>query len=150
MIPSALLLATAQTIPWNLSVGITMTLANLVAFVIGYFAIQNTGAGPALPLPQLASKKSFGLPELLATMSFGHILGAGLVLGLSNAGVCWWGQGVGCGVWGFTDFEVVSYLIFREKVPEFYPRSLQWLALFEVKKVQKSYPTRFLDLFSRP
>ncbi len=38
MIPSALLLATAQTIPWNLSVGITMTLANLVAFVIGYFA----------------------------------------------------------------------------------------------------------------
>jgi photosystem I subunit 10 len=87
MIPSALLLATAQTIPWNLSVGITMTLANLVAFVIGYFAIQTTGAGPALPLPQLASKKSFGLPELLATMSFGHILGAGLVLGLSNAGI---------------------------------------------------------------
>ncbi|TRT99305.1 MAG: hypothetical protein EWV61_15880 [Microcystis aeruginosa Ma_AC_P_19900807_S300] len=37
--------------------------------------------------------------------------------------------GVGCGVWGFTDFEVVSYLIFREKVPEFYPRSLQWSAL---------------------
>ncbi len=35
----------------------------------------------------LASKKSFGLPELLATMSFGHILGAGLVLGLSNAGI---------------------------------------------------------------
>jgi hypothetical protein len=29
-------------------------------------------------------------------------------------------------VWGFTDFEVVSYLIFREKVQEFYPRSLQW------------------------
>jgi hypothetical protein len=23
--------------------------------------------------------------------------------------------GVGCGVWGFTDFQVVSYLIFREK-----------------------------------
>ncbi|MFN5972455.1 MAG: hypothetical protein ACK47N_08085 [Microcystis sp.] len=40
----------------------------------------------------------------------------------------------GCGVWGFTDFEVVSYLIFREKVPEFYPRSLQWSALFEGKK----------------
>jgi len=45
--------------------------------------------------------------------------------------------GVGCGVWGFTSFEVVNYLIFREKV-------------FEGKKVQKSYPTRFLDLFSRP
>nr|WP_249268176.1 hypothetical protein [Microcystis aeruginosa] len=54
------------------------------------------------------------------------------------------------GVWGFTSFEVVNYLIFREKVPEFSPRSPQWLALFEGKKVQKSYPTRFLDLFSRP
>ncbi|GBF52844.1 hypothetical protein N0824_00693 [Microcystis sp. 0824] len=42
---------------------------------------------------------------------------------------------MGCEVWGFTDFEGVSYLIFREKVQEFYPRSLQWLALFEGKKV---------------
>jgi hypothetical protein len=47
--------------------------------------------------------------------------------------VCWksfpWGR-----VWGFTDFQVVNYLIFREKVPEFPPRSLQWSALFEGKK----------------
>jgi hypothetical protein len=45
------------------------------------------------------------------------------------------GWGVGCGVWGFTHFQVVNYLIFREKVPEFSPQSLQWLALFEGKKV---------------
>ena len=32
--------------------------------------------------------------------------------------------GVGCRVWGFTDFEVVSYLIFREKVQGFCRRSL--------------------------
>nr|WP_242034477.1 hypothetical protein [Microcystis flos-aquae] len=38
-------------------------------------------------------------------------------------------------VWGFTHFQVVNYLIFREKVPEFSPQSLQWSALFEVKKV---------------
>ncbi|TRV16732.1 MAG: hypothetical protein EWV89_05040 [Microcystis wesenbergii Mw_QC_B_20070930_S4] len=38
--------------------------------------------------------------------------------------------GVGCGVWGFNHFEVVNYLFFREKVP--------------------CYPTRFLDLFSKP
>ncbi|WP_287710585.1 hypothetical protein [Microcystis sp. M076S1] len=43
--------------------------------------------------------------------------------------------GVGCGVWGFTHFQVVNYLIFREKVPEFSPQSLQVSALFEVKKV---------------
>ena len=42
---------------------------------------------------------------------------------------------MGFGVWGFTSFEVVSYLIFREKVQEFSPRSPQWLALFEGKKV---------------
>jgi hypothetical protein len=43
--------------------------------------------------------------------------------------------GAGCGVLGFTDFEGVNYLIFREKVPEFSPRPLQGLALFEGKKV---------------
>ncbi|TRV17164.1 MAG: hypothetical protein EWV40_19185 [Microcystis flos-aquae Mf_WU_F_19750830_S460] len=26
--------------------------------------------------------------------------------------------GVGCGVWGFTHFQGVNYLIFREKVPK--------------------------------
>jgi photosystem I subunit 10 len=64
-----------------------MSFANLFAIIIGYFAIQNTGEGKGLPLPQLASKKTFGLPELLATMSFGHILGAGIVLGLASTGV---------------------------------------------------------------
>ncbi|TRV06252.1 MAG: hypothetical protein EWV45_22620 [Microcystis flos-aquae Mf_QC_C_20070823_S10D] len=38
--------------------------------------------------------------------------------------------GVGCGVWGFIDFQVVNYLIFREKVPEFSPQSLQWSAIY--------------------
>ncbi|AKV65395.1 hypothetical protein VL20_156 [Microcystis panniformis FACHB-1757] len=28
-------------------------------------------------------------------------------------------------MWGFTDFEGVNYLIFREKVPEFSPRHSQ-------------------------
>ncbi|WP_170915580.1 hypothetical protein [Microcystis aeruginosa] len=47
------------------------------------------------------------------------------------------GAGCGCGVWGvgFYRFQVVNYLIFREKVPEFSPQSLQWSALFEGKKV---------------
>jgi photosystem I subunit 10 len=78
---------TPLTVTWNSSVAIIMIFCNLFAFFIGYFAIQNTGAGPDLPLPQLASRKNFGLPELLATASFGHILGAGMVLGLSSAGI---------------------------------------------------------------
>jgi hypothetical protein len=32
-----------------------------------------------------------------------------------------WGLGVGGWGMGFTDFQVVNYLIFREKVPEFSP-----------------------------
>lgn len=79
--------APVVTTSWNLSVGMIMITANLFSFILGYFAIQKTGQGPELPLPQLASKKKFGLPELLATASFGHILGAGIILGLSNAGL---------------------------------------------------------------
>jgi hypothetical protein len=55
-------------------------------------------------------------------------------LGLAEKVFRWW-QGVGCGVWGFIDFQVVNYLIFREKVPEISPQSLQWSAIFERKKV---------------
>jgi photosystem I subunit 10 len=75
------------TVAWNPSVAIIMIVCNLLAIGIGYFAIQNTGKGPSLPFPQLASRKSFGLPELLATASLGHILGAGMILGLSSAGI---------------------------------------------------------------
>jgi hypothetical protein len=42
--------------------------------------------------------------------------------------------GAGCGVWGFTGFEVANYLIFREKEPKFPPRSRQGLPLFDFKK----------------
>lgn len=89
MLSTSMILAQTNTltVQWNLSVGAIMIFANLFAFILGYFAIQKTGAGPDLPLPQLASRKKFGLPELLATGSFGHILGAGIVLGLSNAGL---------------------------------------------------------------
>ena len=34
-------------------------------------------------------------------------------------------------VWGFTHFNRVNYLIFREKVPEFSPRPLPYLVLFD-------------------
>lgn len=75
------------TVSWNLNVAIVMILSNLFAIIIGRFAIKNPGQGPALPTSQPGLWKSFGLPELLATASFGHILGAGMILGLSNAGV---------------------------------------------------------------
>jgi photosystem I subunit 10 len=64
-----------------------MILCNLFAIAIGYYAIQRRGVGPALPVQLPAMFTGFGLPELLATTSFGHVLGTGVILGLSNAGV---------------------------------------------------------------
>lgn len=76
-----------HTIEWTPSVAIVMILANIFAIVIGRFAIKNAGQGPDLPINKPQVWQNFGLAELLATASFGHILGAGLILGLSNAGV---------------------------------------------------------------
>ncbi|TVQ52309.1 MAG: photosystem I reaction center subunit PsaK [Spirulina sp. DLM2.Bin59] len=75
------------TVAWSANVALVMILSNLLAIAIGRFAIKNPGQGPALPTSKPGLWKSFGFPELLATASFGHILGAGLILGLANAGV---------------------------------------------------------------
>ena len=83
---SASLLATAATVEWSPSVAIVMIICNLVAFGLGRFAIKNPGQGPGLPGGKPALLANFGLPELLATASFGHLLGAGAILGLANAG----------------------------------------------------------------
>ncbi len=90
MLNSTLLLAVQATVPstaeWTPAVGLVMILCNLLAIAIGRYAIQNPGVGPDLPADKPALFRKFGIPELLATMSFGHILGAGVILGLSNAG----------------------------------------------------------------
>lgn len=79
--------AVPQTVTWNLNVAIVMIACNLFAIAIGYYAIQKRGQGPALPIELPAMFTGFGIPELLATTSFGHLLGAGMILGLSNAGI---------------------------------------------------------------
>jgi photosystem I subunit X len=72
---------------WSSSVGIVMIVCNLFAIAIGKYAIQQRGVGPALPVEVPALFTGFGLPELLATASFGHVLGAGAILGLRSSGV---------------------------------------------------------------
>ena len=89
---NAILLAAAQsTVPptpnWTPTIGLVMILCNLFAFAIGRFAIQKAGTGPDLPGPKPDILRGFGIPELLATASFGHVLGTGVILGLTNAGV---------------------------------------------------------------
>lgn len=84
---STTLLAVATTAAWSPSVAIVMIACNLFAIAIGYYAIKNRGVGPKLPVELPAMFTGFGVPELLATASFGHLLGAGMILGLANAGL---------------------------------------------------------------
>lgn len=87
---NSILFAVQATVPatpnWTPTVGLIMILCNVFAFVIGRYAIQNPGSGPALPGSNAAILKGFGIPELLATTSLGHIIGVGVILGLTNAG----------------------------------------------------------------
>lgn len=76
-----------RTPNWTPAVGLVMILCNLLAIAIGRFAIQHPGSGPDLPVDKPALFRNFTIPELLATASFGHILGAGVILGLTNAGI---------------------------------------------------------------
>jgi photosystem I subunit X len=78
--------AAPRAVQWSPTVGLIMSLCCLFAVAVGRKAIQQRGVGPKLPVEAPALFEGFGVPELLATMSFGHILGAGVVLGLTNAG----------------------------------------------------------------
>nr|YP_010337462.1 photosystem I subunit X [Pulvinaster venetus]UNJ17047.1 photosystem I subunit X [Pulvinaster venetus] len=69
---------------WSMQVGVILLISNILAIGIGRYAIQVRGLGPSIPL---TSKDGFGLPELLATTSLGHIIGAGTILGLNSINV---------------------------------------------------------------
>jgi photosystem I subunit 10 len=81
---STLLAAATTPLEWSPTVGLIIILANLAAIAFGKSTIKYPNAEPALPSPNLFG--GFGLPALLATTAFGHILGVGIVLGLHNLG----------------------------------------------------------------
>jgi photosystem I subunit 10 len=86
VLPNLIVAAIPHTEPWGFNTAIVMIICNLVAVAIGRFAISNPGSGPDLPVGKPDLFRNFNLPELLATMSFGHILGVGMILGLTNVG----------------------------------------------------------------
>ena len=73
-----------QTVSWSPKVAIVMIACNIAAIAFGKFTIKNPSAGPDMPSPALFG--GFGLPAVLGTTSLGHLLGAGVILGLANAG----------------------------------------------------------------
>lgn len=77
---SNLLLATVtNTYNWSIQIAIIMIICNIIAIGIGRYAIQVRGLGPSISILGL---EGFGLPELLATTSLGHVIGVGTILGL--------------------------------------------------------------------
>lgn len=66
---------------WSIQNSVIMVACNLIAILIGRYAITVRGLGPSIPIFGI---DGFGLSELLATTSLGHILGAGTILGLNS------------------------------------------------------------------
>ena len=74
-----------HTSTWTPLTGIVMILCNVLAIAIGKQVIPQPSAGPALPNSEFFG--GMGYPALLATCSLGHILGFGVILGLSAIGI---------------------------------------------------------------
>ncbi len=82
-----LLAAVPATPTWSVGVGLIMITANVFALVVARYGIKVKGVGPSLPVELPGLFSGFGVPELLGVTSFGHVLGAGLILGLAQAGL---------------------------------------------------------------
>ncbi len=76
--------AVPTTMAWSPKVAIVMVICNVLAIAIGKATIKHPSEGPELPMPDMFG--GMGLPALLATTSFGHILGVGVILGLGSMG----------------------------------------------------------------
>jgi len=74
-----------QTTEWSVKTCFLMVLSNIVCIIAGRTVIEVKSSGPSLPLSGTFS--NFGLPELLATTSLGHIVGCGAILGLGYIGL---------------------------------------------------------------
>jgi photosystem I subunit 10 len=85
MLTSILLTAAPRTLEWSPNIGLVMIACNVLAIAFAKYTMKNPSAPPAMPSSSLFG--GFGLPAVLGATSFGHLLGAGVILGLSNMGV---------------------------------------------------------------
>ncbi|NEP41756.1 MAG: photosystem I reaction center subunit PsaK [Okeania sp. SIO2H7] len=83
---STLLATTVPHTPeWSPLVGLVMIICNIIAIAFAKATVQYQSVGPMPPSPGLFG--GFSIPMILAATSFGHILGAGTILGLGALGV---------------------------------------------------------------
>lgn len=84
MLTSTLLAVVPTNLQWSPTVGVIMILCNILAIAFGKLTIKYPSVGPAMPSSNFFG--GFGVAAVLATAAFGHILGAGVILGLHNLG----------------------------------------------------------------
>jgi photosystem I subunit X len=70
---------------WNPAIGIVMILCNVIAIAIGKSTMSNPSVGKSLPMPEMFG--GMGWPALLATTSFGHIIGIATIVLLDTYGI---------------------------------------------------------------
>ena len=80
-----LLAIAPAAVSWSPKVGLVMIVANVIAIGIGKATIKYPNEGAQLPSPAMFGGMSHA--SLLATTSFGHVLGMGAILGLAARGV---------------------------------------------------------------
>ncbi|MFM7426425.1 MAG: photosystem I reaction center subunit PsaK [Elainella sp.] len=81
---TSLLAVYSRTPDWSLSIGLIMLATNVLAILFARLTVKNPNVGPGIPV--LSDIAGLSLPALLGATSFGHILGAGVILGLTNTG----------------------------------------------------------------
>lgn len=69
---------------WSPQIAVIMIICNILCIAIGRYGIKIRSVGPSIPL---VGSEGLGLPELLATTSLGHVIGAGTILGLKSQGI---------------------------------------------------------------
>nr|YP_009313255.1 Photosystem I reaction center subunit X [Dichotomaria marginata]SCW21509.1 Photosystem I reaction center subunit X [Dichotomaria marginata] len=72
-----------QNVGWSTKIALIMILCNILTIAAGRYAIQVRNLGTSI---SIAGLEEFGVTELLATTSLGHIIGAGTILGLKSTG----------------------------------------------------------------
>lgn len=82
---SALFAAVPNTLEWSPTVAIVMIVCNILAIAFAKATVKYPNVGPEMPASNMFG--GFSLPTVLGATSFGHIIGAGVILGLSNMGV---------------------------------------------------------------
>lgn len=80
---SSILLVVAASVPatpaWNPTVALIISLSSLVVVLLST-RIEKPLVGPKFPILPIS------IPTFVAAMAFGHIIGVGIVLGLTNIG----------------------------------------------------------------